>query len=1131
MELTATTIKKGLVIGRLCKCGCGKPTKISRGKPNAFIFGHTSRVKKLSEEQRRKMSEARRGENNPNAGNWWPYEKAEKFMIGVGLKNSNKAWKQYCKSGNKPDGIPSNPKRVYKGKGWVSWYKFLGIKKKNWLSFEEATEFLRPLKLKYTEWEQYCKSGKKPGNIPSHPERVYKDKWIGMHHFLGDKKQDWWSLEESKKYLQPLGLKSTEWEQYCKSGKKPDGIPAAPEHVYKDKGWKGMADFLDYEGIWDRKKVIETLRAMLPQIKEWHNYPSRLHTLLSANEKLNLSESNQYRQLVKNIVNVAQTEGGLAQIEEFLNSDSETTEIPSSLLGKEGEGKEEQELQRQTTEELEDSVKNYKGNGHDDEEILNYQQPRTPNDILNGALKMKFDNISIDDENYRHLINDNVKELWNSVYFYGIDRAVTEVKTGDKFRDEVASIFMNDYIQAVQLGENLPAGYSFKHQPKLMQLYVAQKIRETKSFLNLSGTGAGKTLSAVLASRTIESKMSLIVCPMKLVENKQWEDVIKSTFPDSVVITDMEYIIQGKLRYDQNKHQYVILNYDKFSLDYTARLIEEITKEKIDFVIFDEIQLVKARDKMEASKRHDNACALMTLVRQNNKDVRVLGMTATPVVNDLKEGKSLLELVTGKIYSDLVTKATASNAFALHQKLSLLSTRYMPKYNAQLNTKHIDIDIEQPADISIKELKNSPMLLEQFLLKGKIPEIIKNIDKKGQTIIYTEYVTDIVPKIAEAVRKEGYSYGYLTGEDSTGFYLFKNKKVQVLITSRPGAVGLDGLQDVCNKLIISALPWTNAQYQQLVGRIYREGQIKNNVDVVIIRATITKPINGKVYKFPYDPFLKWQRIVNKKTLADCAVDGRSPGDKRLATHTQVMNAAIEWIERLMRGEESLIERKDLNVRLTPSEIHQRISVFGEFSKMNKNINTEKSETTHERITKNPMWLVEYHRQMREAKKEWGGIIPVQVIADRILRMQAPRYMKKLVIGDFGCGEAELALLLPENKVHSFDHHNILAEDRITACDMKKTGLKNGELDVAVLSLSLMSINWIDYIKEARRCLTDKGYLIIAETTRSLDAHGSLYGNSEGRLYRLKDVLREEGFEILAEEQRGDFTFIEATKIN
>ena len=76
--------------------------------------------------------------------------------------------------------------------------------------------------------------------------------------------------------------------------------------------------------------------------------------------------------------------------------------------------------------------------------------------------------------------------------------------------------------------------------------------------------------------------------------------------------------------------------------------------------------------------------------------------------------------------------------------------------------------------------------------------------------------------------------------------------------------------------------------------------------------------------------------------------------------------------------------------------------------MNKQINTEKPETTHKRIEDNPMWLVEYHRQMREAKKEWG-VISVNMIADKIAQLQAPRYMKKLVIGDFGCGEAELSL--------------------------------------------------------------------------------------------------------------------------
>lgn len=30
-----------------------------------------------------------------------------------------------------------------------------------------------------------------------------------------------------------------------------------------------------------------------------------------------------------------------------------------------------------------------------------------------------------------------------------------------------------------------------------------------------------------------------------------------------------------------------------------------------------------------------------------------------------------------------------------------------------------------------------------------------------------------------------------------------------------------------------------------------------------------------------------------------------------------------------------------------------------------------------------MYLVEYHRQMREAKKDCGGIIPVEIIADKI----------------------------------------------------------------------------------------------------------------------------------------------------
>jgi hypothetical protein len=49
----------------------------------------------------------------------------------------------------------------------------------------------------------------------------------------------------------------------------------------------------------------------------------------------------------------------------------------------------------------------------------------------------------------------------------------------------------------------------------------------------------------------------------------------------------------------------------------------------------------------------------------------------------------------------------------------------------------------------------------------------------------------------------------------------------------------------------------------------------------------------------------------------------------------------------------------------------------------------------------------------------------------------------------------------------------------------------------------MGKNWREYIKEAKRCLATNGYLLIAETTKSL--------NENGRLSALRDVLKEEGF--------------------
>ena len=50
-------------------------------------------------------------------------------------------------------------------------------------------------------------------------------------------KKQFRDFESAREFVRSLGLKSQkEWMEYCKSGNKPDDIPAAPWSTYKE--WK-----------------------------------------------------------------------------------------------------------------------------------------------------------------------------------------------------------------------------------------------------------------------------------------------------------------------------------------------------------------------------------------------------------------------------------------------------------------------------------------------------------------------------------------------------------------------------------------------------------------------------------------------------------------------------------------------------------------------------------------------------------------------------------------------------------------------------------------------------------------------------------------------------------------------------
>ncbi|CAK0903817.1 unnamed protein product, partial [Prorocentrum cordatum] len=140
--------------------------------------------------------------------------------------------------------------------------------------------------------------------------------------------------------------------------------------------------------------------------------------------------------------------------------------------------------------------------------------------------------------------------------------------------------------------------------------------------------------------------------------------------------------------------------------------------------------------------------------------------------------------------------------------------------------------------------------------------------------------------------------------------------------------------------------------------------------------------------------------------------------------------------------------------------------------------------------KDPALASVYHEGFRLQASKWpknplDGII-------RWLRDEVPAEMS---IGDFGCGEARLALELKGRTVHSLDLVRI--NERVTPCNLAAVPLGDGSIDVAVFCLALMGTDWPSFLREAHRCLRPRGLLHIAEVESRMADFNKMIRQVEG----------------------------------
>ncbi len=181
------------------------------------------------------------------------FQAARAFVHSKGV-TSHADWLRYCRSGEKPDDIPTNPDQTYKAE-WRGLGDWLGTgavatQDRQFRSFHAARAFVRSKGLtSRADWTRYCRSGEKPDDIPTNPEKVYKAEWRGMGDWLGtgtvaSRDRQFRSFQAARAFVRSKGLTNqTDWRTFCRSDEKPDDIPTTPARTYKAE-WRGLGDWL-----------------------------------------------------------------------------------------------------------------------------------------------------------------------------------------------------------------------------------------------------------------------------------------------------------------------------------------------------------------------------------------------------------------------------------------------------------------------------------------------------------------------------------------------------------------------------------------------------------------------------------------------------------------------------------------------------------------------------------------------------------------------------------------------------------------------------------------------------------------------------------------------------------------------
>ncbi len=542
-----------------------------------------------------------------------------------------------------------------------------------------------------------------------------------------------------------------------------------------------------------------------------------------------------------------------------------------------------------------------------------------------------------------------------------------------------------------------------------------------------------------------------------------------------------------------------------FVLHYEELLNEQavtaLAEQSFDCLCLDEIHFIKQRAGQESTRRRTALESLRAAARA------AIGLTGTPLINELAEPMSLLQALSQNFpqfdHSRLNNRRLSDIADVFEALLPHVIRRRKPEVLLHLPNCDVPlVNIVLPPDIEEQTLEihgwskrratEALIQLRKLATEAKLPYLQQRAFLARKLLILT-YLTDDVSERIAAYLEEflPHQVAHINGQtpkDERQKFLdsFRNPNGVRVLVGTIGTIGT-GLtlfdskgEKTANEIIFADLPYTYAEFDQGVARLYREGQ-KQRVCVEVLQTTTTATQRDGSALHTLDESI-WALIEGKRELSDVAIDGKYDTTGAAA---KVQKALRRWLK----------QAREIGVE--PLAVECRSDEQTEAQKWRSQIGHLRSLSAakaHE-VFANPDFTRNFLAHLKTS--------PTAQCSHQWLRAKLSLLLRPdLNVVDMGCGLNPFADL--PCRVIGLDRHDLPGQLR---GKMENPPLPDQSADVLIYSLCLYgtAADLLAYFTHAARILRGGGHLFIVEPALSFTPEG---------LARFVNGLRQFGFELV-----------------